>query len=429
MRRLPSPVSGSRDGCLAQRVVAEDLGGRGLRLADELAQQLDLVGLERSRSRRATPTAPSDHAPQARRTASASAHPAGCSICCGRPVATAASRRAQREAEVARRVLGQASRLAVAELEAAGVGVERFDGAAQHDVDERVDVELGRERVAHAAHRSLQAAALAYREFKSVLGLLDALAPVGGQQQQQARQRKDEQDREDVALGDFGGQEADRRQTGVDDPNQREDVQLKRRRDAARASSRRMREPASNTQQATNAATSSGKSARPSCERRPRSRTPPGPTACHASGTEKSRRSNEPRPRIQSSSRASKSPAATRNGTRSGRDEHEHRNQHELRRQDVAGAHRKLHAGEDHVEADEDGRHGRVESTRGAGEQQQASRGREEEQREHDLRDELAAREAPRPAVPGVLEETVGRRLAAHVVGCAHGLWLSVTAR
>ena len=57
---------------------------------------------------------------------------------------------------------------------------------------------------------------------------------------------------------------------------------------------------------------------------------------------------------------------------------------------------------------------------RGAREQQQAPRGRDEQQREHDLRDELAARQTPRPAVPGLLEETIGRRLAAHVVGCAH---------
>ena len=45
-------------------------------------------------------------------------------------------------------------------------------------LSERVDVELGRERVAHAAHRGLQPAAFADGDLESVLRLLDALAAV-----------------------------------------------------------------------------------------------------------------------------------------------------------------------------------------------------------------------------------------------------------
>ena len=59
------------------------------------------------------------------------------------------------------------------------------------------------------------------------------------------------------------------------------------------------------------------------------------------------------------------------------------------------------------------------------GKQQQRARGRDEQQRERDLGDELAARKAPRPAIPGLFEETIGRRLAAHVLVCAHSRLLS----
>ena len=230
----PVAEAGQRvaDRFLAQRVVAEDVGRGGLRLADELAEQLDLVVWNgrvapSDADRAAGRGRPVDGERQRER-------PSGLVLDLlrqagrrRRVVSRRAARRRTRPPSPRAGVGARPSR-----TEASGVGVERFDRAAQHDVDERVDVELGRECVAHAAHRSLQAAALAYRELESVLGLLDALAPIAGHQQQQPGQRQDEQDREDVALRDLGGEEADRRQTGVDDPNQPEDVQLERGRDA-----------------------------------------------------------------------------------------------------------------------------------------------------------------------------------------------------
>ena len=146
-------------------------------LADELGQQRDLVVLERARAAR-----DGDGAAQAVGRADAERQrerPAGRvrAICSGRPLAVAASAAASSAtAQVVGRVLGQRSRGCGAEqAQAAGVGVERLDRAAQHDVDERVDVELGGEGVAHAAHGRLQAAALADGELQAALGLLDAL--------------------------------------------------------------------------------------------------------------------------------------------------------------------------------------------------------------------------------------------------------------
>src|SRR6266513_5284886 len=51
-----------------------------------------------------------------------------------------------------------------AQLQATGVRVERLDGAAKHDVRERLEIELGGERLAQAPHCRLQARALACDE-------------------------------------------------------------------------------------------------------------------------------------------------------------------------------------------------------------------------------------------------------------------------
>ena len=260
--------------------------------------------------------------------------------------------------------------------------------------------------------------------LKAVLGLLDALASIGGHQQQQPGQRQHEQDREDVAVSRLGGKEADRRQTGVDGPNQPEDVQLQRRRDAPRralAQAWRTRRRRRNSPRTPPRA--AGSSARPGSEAPATSSTQRRPYGVPGVGNREQRgartsRAREPSP----TSRASKRPAATRHGTAPAGPARASGSSTRCVGSTLPAPDRELDPGEDHVEADEDARHGRIESARGAGEQQQSAGRREEQQREHDLGDELAARQAPRPAVPGVLEEAVGRRLAAHVVDRAHGL-------
>jgi hypothetical protein len=66
-----------------------------------------------------------------------------------------------------------------------------------------------------------------------VLGLRDALAPVACEEDEQPGQRQDQQDLENVVPRLVAGQEADRRQTGIDEPDQQQDLQLQPRRHAA----------------------------------------------------------------------------------------------------------------------------------------------------------------------------------------------------
>ena len=188
-------------------------------LADELGQQRDLVVLEGSRAARE-----GDGAAEAvgrrrrRRAARAPSRHRGGSARARRW----RSPRRRRPRARARRSSGASSGRqrgsAPLRRQVAGVGVERLDRAAQHDVDQCVEVELGRERVAHAAHGRLQPAALADRELQAALGLLDARAAVAGQQHEQPGQREDEQHRGRVAAGGEAREEADRRQAGVDHP-------------------------------------------------------------------------------------------------------------------------------------------------------------------------------------------------------------------
>ena len=58
-----------------------------------------------------------------------------------------------------------------------------------------LELQLGRERVAEPTDGGLQASPLVLDELEPMVGLVDALAAVAGQQPQQEHQRKDEQDR------------------------------------------------------------------------------------------------------------------------------------------------------------------------------------------------------------------------------------------
>ena len=91
---------------------------------------------------------------------------------CERPL----NRRVQRGRHTVRgRDLDHSRLLQPAQLQATGVRVERLDGAAKHDVRERLEIELGGERLAQAPHCRLQARALACDEVQAALCLGDAL--------------------------------------------------------------------------------------------------------------------------------------------------------------------------------------------------------------------------------------------------------------
>ena len=95
-----------------------------------------------------------------------------CVLACERPL----NRRIQRGRHTVRgRDLDHSRLLQPAQLQATGVRVERLDGAAKHDVRERLEIELGGERLAQAPHCRLQARALACDEVQAALCLGDAL--------------------------------------------------------------------------------------------------------------------------------------------------------------------------------------------------------------------------------------------------------------
>ena len=219
-------------------------------------------------------------------------------------------------------------------------------------------------------------------------------------------------------------QEADRRQAGVDDPHQRRStLQLQRR---ARRRARRPRaacaEPASKTQQPTNAAASSGRSPRSSCGAPASTQDERGPDGVPGVGDreeqhaiERSRAAHPVRqPRQQQPGRHEQ-----RNDAR--RHQHEHRDQHELRRHHVAAADRELDPGEQHVQRRRAPPRwpGRTRAVAPGTSSRPPAVARNSDGGD-DLAHQLAPRHAPRARRPGVLEEPVGRRLAAHVVDCAH---------
>ena len=189
----------------------------------------------KGRARRAKETAPLRPSGAATPKGSASAQPASCVGLLGR---AAGGRRAggglERGAQVLGRVLGQAARLGAAQAQVAGVGVDASIEPRSMMSTQRVEVELGGEGVAHAAHGRLQPAALADRELQAALGLLDAGVAIAGQQHEQRGEREDEQHGGRVAAGGEAREEADRRQAGVDHHDVREHLELQLRRDPAR---------------------------------------------------------------------------------------------------------------------------------------------------------------------------------------------------
>ena len=155
--------------------------------------------------------------------------------------------------------------------------------------------------------------------------------------------------------GGEAGEEADRRQAGIDD-----DARARRPgsagcgRDAAGGRLAQRRGRRRRTGSRTSSATpSSGRLERSSCGAPAMTSTSAGPRACHASGIAKSSRSAEPRRRTRSVEAREDEAGGheQRHGGR--RQQHEHRHEHELRREDVAGADGELDPRDQRVEHDE----------------------------------------------------------------------------
>jgi hypothetical protein len=70
-------------------------------------------------------------------------------------------------------------------------------------------------------------------QLQAALGLLDACPAVAGEEREQPGERQNEQDAGQVVDGGVAGEEADRRQAGVDDDHVGEDLDLQLGRDAA----------------------------------------------------------------------------------------------------------------------------------------------------------------------------------------------------
>ena len=154
------------DRLLAQRVVAEDVGRRRAALGHELGQQRDLVVLERARAAREAPRAPcrpsgaGDAERQRERPAGGVA--ASCSAGRWRSPRRPRRRSARPQVRRARPRAGAAARAADELRQPASASSASIEPRSMMST-QRVEVELGGEGVAHAAHGRLQAAALADR--------------------------------------------------------------------------------------------------------------------------------------------------------------------------------------------------------------------------------------------------------------------------
>ncbi len=326
----------------------------------------------------------------------------------------------ERAAQVVGRVGGNLPRRPAEEPQAARVGIERLDRAAQHDVHERVDVESRGEGVAHAPHRRLQAAALVDGELQAALGLLDARAAIAGEEDEQPGERQDEQDAGQVVDGGVAGEEADRRQAGVDDDHVGEDLDLQARRDAAGGGLAQRR--GGGVEQAT-------------AQQRQGQQRKVGEAELGRACDDEHERRSECVPRVGDREEQSQRRAAAayqvcqaredqagghqqRHGGR--RQQHEHRHEHELRGEDVAGPDRELDSRDQRVERDEHDGGRDVEARQRAGHEQERDGAQREQQTGHELRQELAAVDTARPRLPGLLQESLGGAVAANVVPCVH---------
>ena len=202
----------------------------------------------------------------------------------------------------------------------------------------------------------------------------------------------------------------------------REDLELQR---AARCRGRPPRaaspRPASNRQPHSSAAPSSGRFERPSCGAPAMTSTSAGPSGVPRVGDreEQSQRRAAAAHQVGQAREDEAGGHEQRHGGR--RQQHEHRHEHELRREDVAGADRELDPRDQRVERDEhDGGRRRRSPTSAPGTSRSATAPSTNSSAGHELGQELAAVDTARPRLPGLLEESLGGVVAADVVACGH---------
>ena len=116
----------------------------------------------------------------------------------------------------------------------ASVAAERVDRAVQHDVAERIEVELGGERLAQAPDGRLQARPLERDQIEAMLGLGDARAAIAVDEHDQRCQRQQEEQLSRGVARAVGDQQAERRDAGIDQPHDGDHAELDPRGDPER---------------------------------------------------------------------------------------------------------------------------------------------------------------------------------------------------
>ena len=183
-------------------------------------------------------------------------------------------------------------------------------------------------------------------------------------QQQQAGERQDEQDGQDVALGHLRGQKADRREARVDEPHEAEDVKLQRGGDPARGQLAQHRRAGVERAAGGERARQQREIAQVELGRARQQQDGGGPDGVPRVGNGeqqavKGAASTDP---VRQPPQQQPGGDQQRHDTR--RHEHQHRDQHQLRGQHVARADRELDAREQRVEPDQHRGHRRVETAR-----------------------------------------------------------------
>ena len=267
LRRLPRPVRGSLIACSRSAWWPRMSAAAVAALGDELGQQLDLVGLERARAARDADGAVGRRAGDAERQRERPAGGVRRSAAAAPLAAAASPRRRSATPRSLGRVLGQAAR------RGSRRGCRQPASASSASIEPRSMMSTSASRSSLAANASPMRRTAACSRLRSRTATRGGAGPArcacagrAASSRSSPASGRTSRTREDGCAGGVGGQKADRRQAGVDEPHEREA------RGAAAcgatpraAASRSVAEPASNRQQASNAAPSSGRLPRSSC--------------------------------------------------------------------------------------------------------------------------------------------------------------------
>jgi len=410
--------SGQRVGhrLLADRVVGQDLGRRQLRLVDEPDDQRDLILLE------GPALAPERHRAADLLGRGGDPHGHG-----QRPAAVladlhggAASPGADHSLLQALHPLGVAGRdvhgrrAAVeveveVEVEAPGRRIEGLDRALEEDLGQLSEVELGREGVAEATDRRLQAGALLLDELEAPMGLVDALAAVASEQPEQEDEGEHEEDHVVVLSRRDARQEPERRERGVDRPHEADDPDLEAQ-VGHHAGQAHPHHAAGQVDDATGGERG-GQERQPAeaDERRPggqQHRGGPDRMPRVRDGGEQPARGHPAEPPVDGVADDQADAHGQRHRGR--REREQHRDEDERGGHDVPGAHRELDPPDQRVDADQQDDEVPVEPGQAAP-QDQAGCGGQEQRPRCDVDGQLPLGSPALPVLPAALEQLLGR--------------------